>query len=141
MAGLVLGVLALVATGIVAGSDLHARGELRSGQATLHSLSQQMTTVRRELATAQQRLARARAGQGRAHRNFDAAQSRLSAIQATLAHDEAGIISDGIDVGTLDTCLSTVEQALNQLAVGQTAGGLASLRASSSPCSILDGTT
>jgi hypothetical protein len=141
MVGLALCVLALAATGIVVGSDLHARSEIRSGQTTLSSLARQMTTVRTELAAAQQRLARARVGHGRASRSFDATQATLSATQATLAHDEAGITADGIDVGVLDTCLSTVEQALNQLAVGQTDGGLASLRASSSPCSILDGTT
>jgi chromosome segregation ATPase len=141
VAGVVLGVLALSAVGIVAGSDLRARSQIRSGQAALSSLTRQMTTVRTELAAAQQRLTRAQAGHGRANRSFAATQATLSATQATLAHDEAGITADGIDVGTLDTCLSTVEQALNQLAVGQTAGGLASLRASSSPCAILDGTT
>ena len=51
----------------------------------------------------------------------------------------AASLSPPVDLGMLDTCLSSVEQALNQLAVGQTAGGLASLRASSGSCTALDG--
>jgi hypothetical protein len=55
-----------------------------------------------------------------------------------MAKDDAGIYLQGIDLGQLDSCLSGVQQALNQLAVGQKAGGLASLRASSSSCAALD---
>jgi len=42
---------------------------------------------------------------------------------------EVGIFYDAIDLSALDGCLSGVTQALDQIGVGQTSGGLASLNA------------
>jgi hypothetical protein len=71
--------------------------------------------------------------------SFDAASSTLSATQSALSEAQANVHSQGVDVGKLDACVSAVEQALNQIAVGQTAGGLATLRASSLSCAALAG--
>jgi septal ring factor EnvC (AmiA/AmiB activator) len=131
--------LALVAGCLLVASDLHARTEIRTTDVSLASADRQLSGLRSELARVRQRLAGARARDAVVTRSFDAAQSTLSATQKTLAHDEAGIHAEGVDVGVLDSCLSGVEQALNQIAVGQTAGGLASLRASSLSCSALNG--
>jgi hypothetical protein len=134
--GLVL--LAVTAGCVVAGTDLSARSATHSAQVSLAAVTGRLGAVRRELAASRIHLAAAQAGNRAATRSFDNAQSTLSATQAALARDQAGITTDGVDLGTLDSCLAAVEQALNQLAVGQTAGGLASLRASSASCSILD---
>jgi len=135
---------AAVALVVLAGSflvvnDLSARSGIRMSAQSVTSTDHRLAGVRTELAAAERRLAGARTWQAAVTRNFDTAQSTLSTTQAELAQAQAGIHSEGVDVGRLDTCLSGVEQALNQIAVGQTAGGLASMKASSSSCATLDG--
>jgi chromosome segregation ATPase len=119
-------------------SDLEARAQIPTAAASLQSIDRHLSGLRTELGRAQRRLAGARTRGQAVTRSFDSAQSALSATQATLSGDERGIHSQGVDLGALDTCLSDVEQALNQFAVGQTTGGLVSLRASSTACSVLD---
>jgi len=131
-------VLALAIGTLLVVTDLQARAQIRTDDVSLTSAVHQLTTVRRALTGAEQRLARARSGRRAVTRSFDSVQTSLSTTQSALAHDEAGNFFQGVDLGELDTCLATVEQALNQLAVGQTAGGLASLRASSSSCAVLN---
>lgn len=131
-------VIALAIGTLLVATDLQARAQIRTDDVSLTAAVHQLTVVRQALTGAEQRLARARSARRVENRSFDSVQTTLSATQAALAHDEAGIYFQGVDLGQLDTCLSTVEQALNQLAVGQTAGGLASLRASSSSCAVLD---
>jgi hypothetical protein len=133
-----LAVAAVVVGGVVVASDLQTRAEIRTADVSVASASHRLSRLQVALTGAEQRLAVARARNASVTRSFDAAQSALSATQATLSKDQAGIHSQGVDLGMLDTCLSSVEQALNQLAVGQTAGGLASLRASSGSCTALD---
>ncbi len=74
--------------------------------------------------------------------SFDAAQASLASTPVgTGLQAQANVHSQGVDIGKLDDCVGAVEQALNQIAVGQTAGGLATLRASSSSCSALSGSS
>jgi hypothetical protein len=134
----VVGVVVLVAGSLVLVSDLRARTEIGTADVSVTSAGHQLARLRTDLARAEQRLAGARARRAVVTRAFDDAQFTLSVTQKSLARDEAGIHSQGVDVGELDSCLSGVEQALNQISVGQTAGGLASLRASSSSCSALN---
>jgi hypothetical protein len=133
-----MAVLALASGALLVVTDLQGRAQIRTDDVSLTSAVHQLTVVRGALTGAEHRLALARSGRRAVTRSFDTVQSSLSATQSALAHDEAGIFSQGVDLGELDTCLATVEQALNQLAVGQTAGGLASLRASSSSCAVLN---
>ncbi|MGH9019121.1 MAG: hypothetical protein ACRDY1_15325 [Acidimicrobiales bacterium] len=118
-------------------SDLEARAGTRTDDAAAAAAGQELAAVRPRLAAAEARLAKAGAAHAAAARSFAAAQSALTATQSALAVDEAGIEAQGVNMGLLDRCVSLVEQSLNQLAVGQTTGGLASLRASSSPCAAL----
>jgi hypothetical protein len=120
-------------------SDLRARTEIRTTAVSLQSTDHRLSGLRAELSGAEQRLARARSEDASVTRFFDAAQSALSTAQKSLAQDQAGLHAQGVDLGALDTCLSGVEEALNQIAVGQTSGGLDSLKASSSSCAALDG--
>jgi chromosome segregation ATPase len=131
-------VTALAAGCLLVASDLQARTEMGTVEVSTASVDHQLNGLRAELARADGRLAGARSRRTAVTRSFDAAQTALSTTQATLAKDQAGIQSQGIDLGVLDSCLSAVEEALNQIAVGQTAGGLASLQASSASCSALD---
>ena len=134
-----MAVVAVVTGGVLLVSDLQARAQIRTADVSVASAAHTLSGLQTALTGVEQRLAAARAQRASVTRSFDAAQSSLSATQAILAQDQAGIRSQGVDLGKLDTCLSSVEQALNQLAVGQTAGGLASLRTSSGSCAALDG--
>ncbi len=132
-----LAVAALVTGCLLVATDLQARTAIRTADASLASADRQLSGLQAELKSAQQRLAGADARRAVVTQSFDATESTLSATEKSLARNQAGIHSEGVDLGDLDSCLSAVEQALNQIAVGQTAGGLASLRASSSSCSAL----
>jgi hypothetical protein len=135
--GVAVGLLAVAS--LLVTNDLRGRAEIRSDSASLMSTNRQLGHLRGQLAVIERRLATVRSGRQMATRSFDAVQSTLSATQATLSRDQAGIHSEGLDLGALDTCVSDVEQALNQFAVGQTSGGVLSLRASSTACSALEG--
>jgi DNA-binding PucR family transcriptional regulator len=131
-------VVVVVLGGVLVVSNVRGHSEIRASQVTLTATAHRLEGVRAELAHAHRDLAAAERRGAAAGRSFDLAQAALSSTQATLAQDDASIYYQGIDLGQLNGCLSLVEQALNQLAVGQTAGGLASLRASSPSCSVLE---
>jgi hypothetical protein len=132
--------IALLAVGcLLVTSDVRGRAEIRTAHVSLVSTGRQLGHLRSELAAIRRRLTAARSGRQAVIRSFDAAQSALSATQANLSTAEEGIHNQGLDLGALNTCVSDVEQALNQFAVGQTSGGVASLRASSTACPALGG--
>ncbi len=122
-------------------TDVQARAGIRSNDATVASAGHRLAVLRGELAGAEARLSGVELRRTSVTRSFVAAQSALSTTQAALSATDAGIFSQGVDLGVLASCLGSVEEALNQLAVGQTAGGLASLRLSSSSCAALDDAT
>jgi hypothetical protein len=135
--------VALAVTSLALGGALvvvHHRSQAETGAArvSLDTALHRLQGARADLSLAQQRLAAARRRGDGVTRSFAAAQAALSSTQARLATDDAGLYFDGVDLGQLDSCLGAVEQALNQLAVGQMAGGLASLRSSSPSCASLD---
>jgi hypothetical protein len=134
----VVAVVVLVTGTFLVATDVHARARIGADDVSVTSVLRQLAMERQALTGAEQRLNLARSGTRAVTLSFDRAQSTLSATQAALAHDEAGIYFQGVDLGDIDICLAAVEQALNQLAVGQTTGGLASLRASSSSCAVLN---
>ena len=134
----VVTVLLAVAAVLVVLDDFGARDASAAARATLSSSTARLSQLRTELARAERRLDGARRAERAVVGEFDADEAALSSAQATLVRDEAGIHRGGVDVGQLDRCLDDVEQAVNQMAVGQNAGGLASLQASSSACAVLD---
>jgi chromosome segregation ATPase len=135
--GLVAVVLAVGSLVVV--SDRSARTEIRTTDMSLAPAQHRLAGLRRQLGHAEHQWAGARAWHAGVTRSFDAASSTLSSTQAALAQAQANVHSQGVDLGKLDACVSAVEQALNQIAVGQTAGGLATLRGSSLSCAALTG--
>jgi hypothetical protein len=127
-----------VAGCLVVITDLHARHQIGAVDTSVTSVDHRVRAVQSQLTAARHRLTAVQARSETVTRAFDAAQSSLSATQATLSKDEDGLQAQGVDLGVLNTCLSGVQDALNQFAVGQTSGGLASLRASTRPCAALD---
>lgn len=133
-------VLALaLATGcLLVVSDVQGRTEIRTTDVSLATVDHQLKGVQSELAGVRHRLAAADSGAATVTRSFDAAQSQLATTQKSLSAAEAGLHSQGVNLAALNNCLSGVEQALNEISVGQTSGGLATLRAASSACSALN---
>jgi hypothetical protein len=62
-----------------------------------------------------------------AGRALAAAASQLTQVRAELASAQAGVRLDGVSISELDSCLSGVDQALNQISLGDQAGAAASL--------------
>jgi hypothetical protein len=61
-------------------------------------------------------------------------QSTLSSTNSQTAAHDAAILLAGTDVSSLEGCLAGVTQALDQIAVGETSGGLSSLSAVGPTC-------
>ena len=61
-------------------------------------------------------------------------QASLATSDAAISSTERGLFFGGFDISALNSCLSGVTQALDQVAVGQTKGALSSLRAVSTTC-------
>lgn len=61
-------------------------------------------------------------------------QSTIAVTNNQTAQHNAGIFLDDISFSALDGCLSGVTQALDQISVGETTGGLASLQAVGPVC-------
>jgi hypothetical protein len=53
--------------------------------------------------------------------------SQLAAVQAQLATTEANVSADGVSIINLDTCLSGVEQALNEISIDDQRGAASTL--------------
>ncbi len=150
-AAAVLAAVALLIAGVL--SDLHVRAELRSARLslgvtrarladTLHNLSAvesrlvvatnrsdslQVTldTTEVELATAEESLA--------------STASNLASTKTSLANASAGLFYQGADIAALNTCLDGVAKALNQIAVGNQPGAVASLGVVAGSCQSAQG--
>jgi hypothetical protein len=130
-------VAALAGGCLLVANDLSARSEIRTSDVSLAGAVHRLSGIWAELPRVEGGGAGARARRAAVTRSFAAAQGSLATTEAALSRAQQGMESQGVDLGKLDSCLSGVEEALNQIAVGQTGGGLASLRASSSSCAVL----
>ena len=127
----VAAVLGLLATGI---TDI--RGRVEDGQ-----LDHAQGVINGEIASLRLDLAQTKA-------HTDIQQNRLryldvqtlenrlmvSSTGQEIQSAETGMFYDGVELSALDGCLGGVTQALDQIGVGQNAGGLASLNAVTPLC-------
>ncbi|HEY5097306.1 MAG TPA: hypothetical protein VII46_04625, partial [Acidimicrobiales bacterium] len=95
----------------------------------LHGTDTQLVATRSRLAGTVARAHRAEAALGvvsaqsaAAGRTLAVETSQLASVQAQLATTEANVSADGVSITNLDTCLSGVEQALNQISIGDQGG-------------------
>ncbi len=100
-------------------------GKLSSVEATLGKTTSQRDALQVELTTTSQELATAKAS--------------LSTTQAGLSDANKSLASQGVDIAKLNNCLGGVERALNQIAVGNNSGAVASISGVSSSCQALQG--
>ena len=87
------------------------------------------------------RLARARAalasvsGAGRVEgMQLATAQHQLAVVQSDLAKDQADEVTQGVNISDLDQCLTSVEVALNEVSLGQSAAAATTLLSAGPVC-------
>ncbi|HVA04706.1 MAG TPA: family 43 glycosylhydrolase [Acidimicrobiales bacterium] len=142
MAG--IAALALLTTGLL--SDLHVRSELRQARSSLKATRSRLGITLKRLSSAEASLTSTTGERdtlqlalNNTSRELSAAEASLASTQGSLANANTGLAFQGIDITTLNTCLAGVEQALNQIAVGDQNGAVTSISAASSSCQTLQG--
>ncbi len=135
---------ALLTTGVL--SDLHVRSELRQARSSLRATRSRLVKTLKRLSSAEAGLASSTAQRGTLQlalnntaRELSTAEASLTSSQASLASANTGLAFQGISITTLNTCLAGVEQALNQVAVGDQSGAVTSISAASRSCQALQG--
>ena len=125
----VLTVLALsVVVGLSSRAQLHRTDtELATARSTLHR------TVDRARA-AEARLAAVQAQATSAAHLLSTETAQLASVQAQLASTEANVFANGVSINDLDTCLSGVEQALNQISLNDQGDAATTLNGVAAAC-------
>jgi hypothetical protein len=60
--------------------------------------------------------------------------TQLALVQSQLASAEADVFANGVSINDLDTCLSGVEQALNQISLDDQSGAATTLDGVAASC-------
>ena len=112
-----------------------------TSRAHLHRTDTQLTAVRARL---HQTVGRARVaesalgavtGQATAAARVLATETQqLASVQSQLAATEANVFANGVSINDLDTCLSGVEQALNEISLGDQHGAATTLNGVAASC-------
>jgi hypothetical protein len=113
-------------------SDIKVRVDLAAANGSLDSAHSQIAISLQKLASVEGELTSV-TGQR------DALQNALSTTSAELTRADKGLFIQGASLAALNTCLAGVEQALNQIAVGDQSGAVASISAVSASCQVLEG--
>lgn len=133
-ASLVLTVAVLGAACVLLVTDLRARSEVGRATNALTLTQANLAQERAHLFGAQAQM-RATASEVQAlEASITQTQTSLATSIAAVSSTERGLVYGGFDISALNTCLGGVTQALDQVAVGQTAGALSSLGAVSLSC-------
>ena len=120
-------VVVALATVVVHVRLANTRTSLTAAHVELRRTIEHLDATRRSLSVVEDQSSTA--GQALA-----AAAIRLSNDQAALARADASVFVNGIDIADLNSCLSGVERALNQLGVGDSGGAVTTLGSVSVPC-------
>jgi hypothetical protein len=122
----------LLVTAVVVG--VQANRQLGRTDASLASIRGQLQRTTAQVATARSELATAVAHSEADEGTLRTETAQLATDQSQLAKVQADVHAKGVSIGQLDLCLSGVEQALNQIAVGDQAGAAATLNSVSANC-------
>jgi cytoskeletal protein RodZ len=122
----------MLVTAVVVG--VQANRQLGRTDTSLTSTRAQLQRTTAQVATARSKLAAAVAHSEAAEQTLNAEGAQLATDQAQLAKVQADVHAKGVSIGQLDLCLSGVEQALNQIAVGDQGGAVATLHGVASNC-------
>jgi hypothetical protein len=124
--------LVLLGASVVVGVEAHGQqhridAELSSARARLRNTDTLLAQVRAQLA-----VDTAQADQ--AGHTLSSDSNQLAADQAQLARAQAGLFAQGVSISDLDTCLSGVQKALNQIALDDESGAATTLSGVASSC-------
>ena len=122
----------MLVAAVVAAFAVHARlgrtdGSLASTGAELHRTIAQVAVARKDLAAVSNQSTVAASV-------LSTESAQLAADQQQLAAAEATIHAKGVSISDLDTCLSGVEKALNQISLGDRGGAATTLGGVSASC-------
>jgi hypothetical protein len=126
--------LAAVSACALVVTDVRGRAETRRTASLLASTDLRMANVRSELTSTDARARSTTAQAGALEASNATARAAVATANAAISSTEAGLFFAGYNLSALTTCLGGVTQALDQVAVGQTAGALSSLGAVSTNC-------
>ena len=91
---------------------------LQRTDASIAAMHAQWQRTTGQIARARTRMAQARQEAGAAAASLAAASDELGKVQAELASMQSNIDVDGVSIANLDACLSGVNQALNEVSLG-----------------------
>ncbi len=126
--GVLLAALAAVVLGVVLHASLQGTDtSLAGARVELHQALQHLATTRADLHTTE-------STDAAVGRTLAAESDQLSSDQAVLAQTDATVFAKGFDIAAFDSCLAGVEQALNQIAVGDSGGAASALTSVGADC-------
>jgi hypothetical protein len=126
-----IGALLLVSS-VVAACWLHA--QLGRTNASLTSTRLELRRAIERVATARAELATVSTQSEVAGRTLGTESAQLAADQQQLTAAEANVHAKGVSIADLDTCLSGVERALNQISLGNQSAAATTLSSVSTSC-------
>lgn len=115
-------------------TDLHGRAQVRHTDSSIALADHQVAALRRNLASTRAEADLVGQEVGAIATAVLQNQADDDSTESSINATEAGLFFAGYDIGQLNLCLSGVTRALDQVAVGQNAGALASLHSVSSNC-------
>jgi chromosome segregation ATPase len=139
--GLAAGALFAAVVGFVVADEVQAQRQYEQARSSLGTTRHRTQTVSAQLRELQRdlRLLQAQVGSDTTALSQDAAQ--LLGAQTSLSAAQAHVGQQSTLITSLQTCLVGVEQALNELAVGQQAKAIAALNSVSNSCTAAEGSS
>ena len=125
------GAVMLVLAGLV---GINAHAQLNRTHASVASTRGQLQHALSLVADTRTELAKVTGLADAAGRTLAAASAQLASDQAKLAADQVDVFSKGVSISQLDTCVAGVEQALNQISLGDQSGAAATLNGVAANC-------
>ena len=124
----------LVAMCVLAVTDLRGRTEVHRVDARLAFADHSVRVARGDLADTRSRADEVGTEVSQVATAAIHTQDNIYGTNGQISSTDTGISVDGYDISQLDVCLVGVEQALDQVAVGQTGPGLKSLGSVAAYC-------
>jgi hypothetical protein len=126
-----VGLLVVVACTVLSALNYH---RLQRAEASTTAIRTELHRALAGIAVARSELALAQQQSGAAAAALSAASNHLGQVQARLAAAQANLRVGGVNIATLDSCLSGVNQALNEVALGDQAGAAGILQQHTQDC-------
>jgi hypothetical protein len=128
------GVLLAAALGLLLADQVHARAQFGRTHAALGVTQRRTRTVSKQLQELSRDLSVLKTQVGSDTTALSQDSSQLLGAQTSLSAAQAHVTQQASLITSLQGCLVGVEQALNELAIGNQAGAIAALNAVSASC-------